>query len=336
MKAARQHLPNLAAYRAEFVENGVSLPLDKVPTGLPAGLLAELPASPAGKSGWPWTVETDVLLFAQGSWPKITLVTPSYQQGAYLEETIRSVLLQNYPNLEYIVCDGGSTDGSAAVIERYKPWLSFARVAPDDGQGHAINLGMSLATGEWRGWLNSDDYLLPAALHRVASASLGNADVIYGDALQFDQSAGKFQLSPARFAHGRYVRYPGLLHSHATFWHASKHEPIWEEQSCAMDYELWIRLLPGRRLRHIPWPLAVARRHDEAKTYSPAMRHRWDEDAERNGRAHPHLYRSQPWRDREHQLIQRIVRILRSRRAPYTTALLCRQCCWDSADFISS
>lgn len=335
MTAAPQLLPRLDDYRAEFAAEGAPQPLPLVPAEA-RGLLAALPSVPADRRGWPWTIETPRSLYAGTDWPRITLVTPSYQQGAYLEETIRSVLLQNYPNLEYVVCDGGSADGSAAVIERYRPWLSFARVAPDRGQGHAINLGMSLAGGELRGWLNSDDFLLPGALHRAVQTRGTAADVIYGDALQLEQASGRLRLSPANFAHGRYVKYPGLLHSHATFWSRARHQPVWEEQHCALDYELWIRLLPGARLRHVAWPLAVAREHSAAKTYDPGMQRRWLADAERNGRVHPDLYRPQPWRDREHRFVQRFVRGLRSRNASATVAAICRECGWDPARFRSA
>jgi hypothetical protein len=90
----------------------------------------------------------------------------------------------------------------------------------------------------------------------------------------------------------RYRRFAGLLPSHAAFWSAARHQPLWEEQHCALDYELWVRLLPNLRIRHIPWPLAVARHHSAAKTSDPALRRHWEEDAHRNNLAHPELYRS--------------------------------------------
>lgn len=111
---------------------------------------SSLPPAPAGHSGWPW----QALDAASGgvpspaAWPRITIVTPSYNQAAYVEQTLRSVLLQSYPNLEYLVMDGGSQDGSAAIIERYAPWLAGWVSEPDRGQSHAINKGFSNATGE--------------------------------------------------------------------------------------------------------------------------------------------------------------------------------------------
>lgn len=101
-------------------------------------------------------------------WPRISIVTPSFNQGQFIEETIRSVLLQGYPNLEYMVLDGGSTDGAVEIIRRYERWLALWRNAPDGGQVQAINRGLDESTGEIMNWLNSDDYLLPNALNIIA------------------------------------------------------------------------------------------------------------------------------------------------------------------------
>ncbi|MBZ0305900.1 MAG: glycosyltransferase, partial [Anaerolineae bacterium] len=103
-------------------------------------------------------------------YPRITVVTPSYNQGQYLEATIRSVLSQNYPNLEYIVIDGGSTDTSTAIIQKYADQLAYWVSEKDRGQTHAINKGFQRGTGEVMGWLNSDDILLPGTLHAVGRA----------------------------------------------------------------------------------------------------------------------------------------------------------------------
>lgn len=94
-------------------------------------------------------------------WPKISIVTPSFNQGQYIEETIRSILLQGYPNLEYIVIDGGSTDGAVDVIRKYEKWLTYWVSEPDKGQADAINKGLERCTGEIFNWINSDDILLP-------------------------------------------------------------------------------------------------------------------------------------------------------------------------------
>lgn len=132
--------------------------------------LADLPPPPSDRTGWPWTVASAPLPATQpdGSpWPRISIVTPSYNQGQYLEETLRSVLLQGYPNLEYFVMDGGSTDESVAILERYAPWLTHWESERDRGQAHAINKGLARATGQIAAYLNSDDLYLPDALAHV-------------------------------------------------------------------------------------------------------------------------------------------------------------------------
>src|SRR5262245_50300660 len=106
--------------------------------------VAELPPPPSGKTGWPWTDETPPLPSTQpdGSpWPRISIVTPSYNQSEFIEETIRSVLLQGYPDLEYIIIDGGSTDQSLDIIRKYARWLAYWISEKDRGQSHAINKG---------------------------------------------------------------------------------------------------------------------------------------------------------------------------------------------------
>jgi glycosyltransferase involved in cell wall biosynthesis len=104
------------------------------------------------------------------NYPKITIVTPSYNQGQYLEQTIQSVLNQQYPNLEYIIIDGGSSDNSVDIIKKYENQLAYWISEKDDGQSHAINKGLQKATGEIFNWLNSDDYYEPNALFKIANA----------------------------------------------------------------------------------------------------------------------------------------------------------------------
>lgn len=138
---------------------------------MPALRLEQLPPPPAGKTGWPWTHASRELperLPGGAAWPRISIVTPSYNQAAFLEETIRSILLQSYPNLEYLIIDGGSTDGSVDVIRKYAPWLAFWESVPDRGQPHAINKGLARTTGDVLAYLCSDDVYRPNVFARVA------------------------------------------------------------------------------------------------------------------------------------------------------------------------
>ena len=147
--------------------------------------LAELPSPAPDLAGWPWTEASPMLPDTapdERRWPRISIVTPSFNQGTFLEASVRSVLLQGYPNLELIVVDGGSTDGSVETIARYAPWLTRWVSEADGGPAHALNKGFRLATGEILGFLNADDFYLPGGLAKVAREfrMYPQADVVSG------------------------------------------------------------------------------------------------------------------------------------------------------------
>lgn len=154
-------------------EDGVNVQLGimRCPT------LAELPPPPPGKEGWPWTEGSPSLpdQMPDGRpWPRVSLVTPSYNQDPFIEETIRSVLLQGYPALEYIVIDGGSRDNSVEIIKKYERYLAYWVSEADRGQADAINKGFQRGTGELGCYLNSDDILCRGTLENAAKILSGN------------------------------------------------------------------------------------------------------------------------------------------------------------------
>ena len=112
-------------------------------------------------------------------WPKISIITPSYNQGKYLEQTILSVISQNYPNYEYLIIDGKSTDNSVEIIKKHEKHLSFWVSEKDNGQSHALNKGFKLATGDIFCWINSDDFFYPGIFNKMASEFLNNSDVFF-------------------------------------------------------------------------------------------------------------------------------------------------------------
>jgi glycosyltransferase involved in cell wall biosynthesis len=141
--------------------------------------LKDLPAPPQGKIGWPWIERSSQLpdKMTDGSaWPHISIVTPSYNQGQFIEETIRSVLLQGYPNLEYIIIDGGSTDNTVEIIEKYESWISYWVSEKDSGQSDALNKGFAIGDGQICAYINSDDIFLPNALSKVSLAYAENPE----------------------------------------------------------------------------------------------------------------------------------------------------------------
>ena len=146
------------------------------------------------KKGWPWTEEKDPSIYSGvAALPKISIVTPSFNQGEYIEETIRSVLLQNYPNLEYIVIDGGSTDKTIEIIKKYAQWITYWVSEPDNGQSHALNKGVEKCTGEIFNWINSDDFYSQNALFSIAQAfRQSNGDVVAGYNNRFIEKNGQY------------------------------------------------------------------------------------------------------------------------------------------------
>jgi cellulose synthase/poly-beta-1,6-N-acetylglucosamine synthase-like glycosyltransferase len=237
------------------------------------GLIAALPPPPPGRTGWPWTEETDPAVYreplAAGAWPAITIVCPSFRQGGFIEETIRSVLLQNYPRLEFMVLDAGSEDVTPMILQKYARWLAYCEAVPDRGQSHALNKGYARATGELYGWINSDDYYLPGAFAAAARAwRPGRRALYYGDWLERVGDGPGLTLHRERPCFAFQVAVGGrTLPSHATFWPAAVHQRFNEALHFTLDAELFKRLAAsGVKPRHVPHALAVFRQHGAAKS----------------------------------------------------------------------
>ena len=179
------------------------------------------------------------------TFPRITVVTPSYNQGKYLEQTIRSVLDQGYPNLEYMVVDGGSNDESVSIIEKYADRLAWWVSEKDRGQSHAINKGLARATGDVFAYLNSDDFLYPGALDAVAKAFQGGSAWVIGWVMMIEPDGGELPQLPERMSRESdwFVRNP--VPQQATFWAARFWKELGqfkEDFRYAFDYEYWLRI----------------------------------------------------------------------------------------------
>jgi glycosyltransferase involved in cell wall biosynthesis len=241
-------------------------------------ILSQLPAPPGGKKGWPWTEESPQLPDAMSDghpWPRISIVTPSFNQGQFVEETIRSVLLQGYPNLEYIIIDGVSTDGSVEIIKRYEKWLTYWVSEPDRGQSAAINKGFKRARGVIYTWLNSDDLLLKDALRNVAVAYSRSPEAggWFGGCSSIDMD-GRIGLIrwPSRLdvdgiAEWRenWVIQPACFFSEKA-WH--KCGPLDEDLYYGMDFDLFLKIAKEFSIEKVNHIIATNHVHEDMKWQS--------------------------------------------------------------------
>jgi len=206
--------------------------------------------------------------------PFVSIITPSYNQVQYLEATIESVLAQGYPNIEYLIVDGGSDDGSVDIIRKYQEQISWWVSEPDQGQTDAINKGFSQATGQIFAWINSDDTYQPGAISQAVDFLSTHPEVglVYGD-VNFIDSSGQVigTFNAQQTSYNRLRRGGVYIPQQAAFWRAD----LWHQVApldpsffFALDYDLWVRLARVTKIHYTPRLWANFRLHDDAKTIS--------------------------------------------------------------------
>ena len=218
----------------------------------------ELLPPPEGRTGWPWTIKSNNSgenSEKMDNWPRISIITPSFNQGQFIEETIRSIIYQNYPNLEYIIIDGGSTDNTLEIIEKYSEFISYWVSETDRGQSHAINKGLEKCTGEYVNWICSDDVLCKDALRNIAPLlKSGNDILLLGKGFRIDQDSNIIDaISPSRIRDfDNLVDLKNFWRKGSSILQQSSFFPLKavrklnylnEENHYTMDFELWGKLL---------------------------------------------------------------------------------------------
>ncbi|TRX66355.1 glycosyltransferase family 2 protein [Carboxylicivirga sp. M1479] len=204
-------------------------------------------------------------------YPKITIVTPSYNQAEFLERTILSVINQGYPNLEYFIIDGGSNDGSVDIIKKYEQHIDYWVSEADSGQSNAINKGFKRASGELYNWLNSDDILYPNALHIVADyyKRFPKYQMFFGNRIILDVHDRILKINEGPNFNRREARYFLKIPQETTFFTST----IWENVNgldeslhYTMDADLWHKFMKYTDFKQIPYFLGAYREHDESKS----------------------------------------------------------------------
>jgi len=215
---------------------------------------------------------------SNGRQPLVSIITPSFNQAQFLEETMESVLGQTYPAIEYIVVDGGSTDGSIDIIKRYEKRLAAWVSESDRGQTDAINKGFAMAHGEILAWLNSDDVYLPDAVGHAVAFLTDHPEIgmVYGHAYYTDQSGQPMAEYPSGVTdHKGLRRGVNTIPQQSTFFRHKVWEmvgPLDPSYFYAMDYTLWVRISDVSPIAYLPRPLAHFRIHDASKSRTAARR----------------------------------------------------------------
>ncbi len=233
-----------------------------------------IPPSLVQGEGWPWGEFKPSSSRNQSTqWPKISIVTPCFKSADYLERTIRSILLQGYENLEYIVLDGGSKDETVDILQYYDDHIDYWISRPDKGQSDALNRGLDRATGDILGWLNGDDLFLPDALYAIANSYLEDPSrhlflakgTIVDKKFNYIHQQTYEEIGPEAFLNWRknYIVQPGLLFSKKA-WETCR--PIREDLHYSMDYDLFMRMSQNFEFHLIDQEIAYSVFHEECKT----------------------------------------------------------------------
>lgn len=225
------------------------------------------------KQSWPFINPVNPNISnAQVNWPKISIVTPSYNQGQFIEETILSVLNQNYPNLEYIIIDGGSTDNTIAIIKKYENRITYWISEPDNGQSHAINKGFRKCTGEIFAYLNSDDCYYPGALTEVAniyrkreSNQLFIGNCYWANSFQDNKGWLDRPVFPNTLHEA--LKRRGLGPQPSMFWTNQLNLYFNEDLRFCMDFDFWLKLILNKyEIKRIDKTISLFRTHPNSKT----------------------------------------------------------------------
>jgi glycosyltransferase involved in cell wall biosynthesis len=204
--------------------------------------------------------------------PKVSIITPSFRQGRFIETTIRSVLAQDYPNIEYIIVDGGSKDETVDIIKKYEGKLAWWVSEKDNGHADALNKGFSHASGDILAWLNSDDIYFPGAVSEAVAFLTAHPEVgmVYADANLIDdegKAIGKFaskQTNYRRMLDGSVHIPQATTFYRADLWHQVG--PLDLSLFYSFDYDLWVRMAKVKEVRYLPRMWAYFRIHDKGKT----------------------------------------------------------------------
>jgi glycosyltransferase involved in cell wall biosynthesis len=238
----------------------------------------DLPPAPARKHGWPWDkrpADGVAEVGARQSMPRISVITPSLNQGRFIEEAIRSVVAQQWPDVEFIIVDGGSADETLEIIKRYQAWIAHWISEPDSGQADAINKGMRQATGDIVTWLNADDFAVDGVFAAVAEAWRRNPHAIYAAPVVNFYSRGRETLiRPRGLSIDNVVQYwkrNSLWHEPGLYWSRAVIDSAGEIDTSlhyAFDYDYLVRALQHATVEYVDHVAAGFRLHDQSKSVS--------------------------------------------------------------------